>query len=112
MNSFSDLNLLKTLQSTLTKNKFVTMTEIQRRALPALLEGRSVVGVAETGSGKTLSYALPILQNLKTLENDGSAISVDSQPRAIVVVPTRELGEQVSKVFKIFTHETSLRVRS
>lgn len=112
VHSFSDLKLLPSLQATLAEQGLVTLTEIQRRALPALLEGRSVVGVAETGSGKTLAYALPILHGLKTLENDGSRIEAAGKPRAVVVVPTRELGEQVSKVFKPFTHTTRLRVRT
>lgn len=112
MHSFKELDLLPSLQSTLTEQSLVTLTEIQRRVLPALLEGRSVVGVAETGSGKTLAYALPILQALKTLENGGSRIDSNARPRAVVIVPTRELGEQVSKVFKPFTHTTRLRVRT
>ena len=112
MNSFADLNLLSTLQETLVEKNLTTPTEIQAQAVPALLAGRSVVGVAETGSGKTLTYALPILHRLKTLELDGNPIKVYGEPRAIVVVPTRELGEQVAKAFKPFTHTTRLRVRS
>jgi len=112
MNSFADLNLLSTLQETLVEKNLTTPTEIQAQAVPALLAGRSVVGVAETGSGKTLTYALPILHRLKTLELGGNPIKVYGEPRAIVVVPTRELGEQVAKAFKLFTHTTRLRVRS
>ncbi|MFZ4717644.1 MAG: DEAD/DEAH box helicase [Chthoniobacterales bacterium] len=112
MNSFADLALLPTLQGTLIEKNLTKPTEIQSQAVPALLAGRSVVGVAETGSGKTLSYALPILHRLKTLELQGNPITVYGEPRAIVVVPTRELGEQVAKAFKPFTHETRLRVRA
>lgn len=112
MHSFTDLALLPTLQESLREKGLVTLTEIQRRALPAMLAGRSVVGVAETGSGKTLAYALPILQLLKGLENGGDRITKAARPRAVVIVPTRELGEQVSKVFKPFTHTTRLRVRT
>ena len=112
VDAFSDLDLLPTLQATLVELGFKTPTNIQRRALPALLAGRSIVGVAETGSGKTLAYALPILQSLKALENKGSSIEIAARPRAVVVVPTRELGEQVAKVFKPFTHTTRLRVRT
>ena len=112
MNSFTEFNLLGSLQLTLTAKGLEVPTEIQLRTLPLLLSGRSVVGVAETGSGKTLSYALPILHHLKTLENTGNRVTVASQPRAVVMVPTRELGEQVSKVMKLFTHETRLRVRT
>lgn len=112
MSSFSDFKLLPTLQATLVEKDLTTPTEIQLKAIPKLLKGRSVVGVSETGSGKTLSYALPILHMIKTLEIEGKAVTVASHPRAAVIVPTRELGEQVSKVFKPFTHTTRLRVRT
>lgn len=112
MSLFTDFDLLPSLQASLDQMKLVKPTDIQEKTIPALLEERSIVGVAETGSGKTLSYALPILHLLKSLENRGLKVSVDGQPRALVVVPTRELGEQVSKVFKPFTHTTRLRVRT
>ena len=112
MSSFNRFTLLPSLQATLTEQAIVKPTEIQSRVLPALLEGRSVVAVAETGSGKTLAYALPILHQLKSLENAGQSVRLDRQPRAAVIVPTRELGEQVSRVFKLFTHATRLRVRT
>ena len=112
MNSFADFALLPTLQESLVEKNLTKPTEIQAQVVPALLTGRSVVGVAETGSGKTLAFALPILHRLKTLELQGNPITVYGEPRAIVVVPTRELGEQVAKAFKPFTHTTRLRVRS
>ena len=112
MSSFKEFSLIPSLQSTLQKNNFVTPTEIQGRALPALLRGESVIGVAETGSGKTLAYALPVLQKIKQLEESGDAVSEAGQPRAVILVPSSELGEQVAKVLKTFTHETRLRVRS
>lgn len=112
MNAFSKFKFLGTIQATLVEKALITPTEIQSLALPALLDGKSVVGVSETGSGKTLAYALPILQMLKKIENDGDPVTENGQPRAVVVVPTRELGEQVSRVFKPFTHTTRLRVRT
>ncbi|MGK5085508.1 DEAD/DEAH box helicase [Bdellovibrionota bacterium FG-1] len=112
MNSFTSFDLLSSLQATLVEKGLIKPTEIQNRALPALLDGRSVVGVAETGSGKTLAYALPVLHQLKCLEHMGERVTEDSQPRAAIIVPTRELGEQVSRVFKPFTHTTRLRVRT
>lgn len=110
--TFPDFHLMASLQTTLRAEGLVAPTEIQRRALPALLGGRSVVGVAETGGGKTLAYVLPVLHALKTLEAEGDPVTVDARPRAAIIVPTRELGEQVTKVFKGFTHATRLRVRS
>lgn len=112
MSSFSSFKFLSTLQTSLKEKNLDTPTEIQSRVIPILLAGKSVVGVSETGSGKTLAYALPIMQLLKKMENDGDAIKDEKRPRAAVIVPTRELGEQVSKVFKPFTHTTRLRVRT
>ncbi len=111
MNSFSDFDLLPSLLKTLKSNKMARPTEIQVSAIPLLLAGKSVVGIAETGSGKTLAFALPILHYLKKLEDDGDVVKNGRSPRAVIVTPTRELGEQISKVFKMFTHETRLRVR-
>lgn len=112
MPSFSEFKLLSSLEVTLAARGLVTPTEIQLRAVPALLSGKSVVGVAQTGTGKTLAYALPLLHGLKSLENEGNPVKASCHPRAVVIVPARELGEQVSRVFKLFTHETRLRVRS
>ena len=112
MSTFKNFTLIPSLQETLREKGFSTPTEIQNLTLPELLNGHSTVGLAETGTGKTLAYVLPILHMLKTLENEGNSVKIESQPRAIVIVPSRELGEQVSKVFKIFTHATRLRIRS
>jgi ATP-dependent RNA helicase RhlE len=112
MNSFLDFGLLPTIQATLAERGLVTPTEIQIRAIPALLQGKSVIGLSETGSGKTLAFVLPLLHLLKTLENEGNQVTGIGRPRAVVIVPARELGEQVTRVFKPFTHTTRLRVRS
>jgi len=111
MNSFDDFALLTSLKTTLKELKLSKPTEIQIRAIEPLLAGKNIVGVSETGSGKTLAFVLPLLHQLKTLETKGDAVKEPSAPRAIVMTPTRELGEQVSKVFKLFTHHTRLRVR-
>ncbi len=110
--SFTRFGLLKSLELSLLEKNFKVPTEIQMRVIPELLSGTSVIGFSETGSGKTLAYALPILHMLKNLEMSGDAVKENSRPRAVVIVPTRELGEQVSKVFKPFTHTTRLRVRT
>ena len=111
MKSFSDFGLLPTLQKTLSEKRLVKPTEIQRQIIPLMMSGQSVVGVSETGSGKTLAYALPVLHFLKSLELEGLPVAVENSPRVVVMVPTRDLGEQVSKAFKTFTHDTRLRVR-
>ncbi len=111
MNNFSDFGLLPSILKTLKDLKIIKPTEVQKNTIPLLLSGQSVVGVAETGSGKTLAYALPLLHALRTLEEEKNPVTENAQPRALIMVPTRELGEQVSKVFKQFTHLTRLRVR-
>lgn len=110
MNVFTEL--LPSLQKTLAEKNITEPTEIQSRILPLMLKGESVVGISETGSGKTLAYALPILHAAKTREMQGDHVTEAGAPLAIVMVPTRDLGEQIAKVFKLFTHETRLRVRS
>jgi len=112
MITFNTFKLLNSLNLTLKEKGLSQPTDIQKQLIPKILEGQSVVGVAETGSGKTLAYALPILHILKNRENDKDPVIVSAHPRALIIVPTRELGEQVSKVFKLFTHTTRLRVRS
>jgi len=111
MKTFPEFGLLPSVLKTLKAIRIFNPTEIQRNAIPLLMSGQSVVGISETGSGKTLSYALPILHLLKSLELNGQDIQKESAPRAVIMVPSRDLGEQVSKVFKTFTHDTRLRVR-
>ncbi|MBX3016363.1 MAG: DEAD/DEAH box helicase [Bdellovibrionaceae bacterium] len=112
MKSFKDFGLLPTLQKSLRELRLREPTEIQTRTIPMLMSGQNVVGVAQTGSGKTFAYALPLLHQLKSLEDDGEAVTQEASPRAVVMVPTRELGEQVAKAFKTLTHDTRLRVRT
>jgi ATP-dependent RNA helicase RhlE len=85
--TFFDLNLTKKLLHALTDMGFTTPTTIQEKAYPAILSGRDTVAIAQTGTGKTLAYLLPILRNL--------AFSEQKQPRIMILVPTRELVEQV-----------------
>jgi superfamily II DNA/RNA helicase len=112
MKSFSEFELLPSLRYTLDEKRLSKPTEIQARIIPLMLEGESVVGISETGSGKTLAYALPLLHLLKELENKYDPVLAESTPRAVVMAPTRELGDQIAKVFKTLTHDTRLRVRA
>lgn len=112
MSSFDSLPLLDSLKASLREQGLKTLTEVQARSISKLLAGESLVGVAETGSGKTLSFVLPMLHQLKSLELADDPVTKASHPRGLVLVPARELGEQVSKVFKGLTHKTRLRVRT
>lgn len=112
MKTFTEFGLRPSIIQTLQGLNIVKPTEIQSQTIPVMMGGQSVVGVSQTGSGKTLAYALPLLHALKSMEDDGNPVSAESSPRAVVMVPTRELGEQVAKVFKSLTHDTRLRVRA
>ena len=87
MTTFKDLNLSKQLLNALTDIGFDTPTPIQEKAFPVIMSGKDVVGIAQTGTGKTFSYLLPILRQL--------TYSEQRQPRVLIVVPTRELVMQV-----------------
>ncbi|MDG1483142.1 MAG: DEAD/DEAH box helicase [Myxococcota bacterium] len=112
MSAFSSTPLLPTLVESLSEQGLVQPTEVQSQTLKPLLDGRCLLGVSETGSGKTLAYVLPMLHSLKTLELNGSSVSKPRRPRGLILVPGRELGEQVSRVLKGLTHRTRLRVRT
>ena len=95
--SFSRLGISDYLLKRLADNNYKQPYPIQELAIPSILNKKDVLGIAETGSGKTASYVLPIICNLEgKTEIDGRNIQV------LVVVPTRELGIQVQEVFKTF----------
>ena len=86
-----------------------SLTDIQIKSIPLLLEDKNLVIFAKTGSGKTLSYLLPIFQNLK-LREDKARIKKGS-PRAIIILPIKELAIQIHDVAKEITHHVKQRVR-
>jgi ATP-dependent RNA helicase RhlE len=102
MSSFDNLNLSKLLLNGVSDLGFDTPTPIQTEAFPVILSGKDVVGIAQTGTGKTLAYLLPILQDLK--------FSKQLNPRVLVLVPTRELVIQVVEMAQSFAKYTNFRV--
>ena len=81
MNTFENFNLSKHLKTAIAESGFESPTPIQSAAFSVILSGRDVVGIAQTGTGKTLAYILPLLQDLK--------YSDQLNPRILVLVPTR-----------------------
>ncbi len=92
MHSFNQLNLSNDSLKILKGLKFENPTPIQEKVIPVALQGNDVMGTAQTGSGKTLSYILPIVEKLRKNVND----------KFLILAPTRELSEQVFSVSKIF----------
>jgi len=92
---FSDLGISAPLIAALDKLSLTQPYPIQEKAIPALLQGRDVLGIAKTGSGKTLTYALPIIEKLRKSKGEKSR-----NIKALILVPSRELAIQVNEIFK------------
>jgi ATP-dependent RNA helicase RhlE len=92
MTTFSELPLCSALQRKLAAALFINLTPIQQRAIPPALEGRDVIGTAETGTGKTLAFLVPLFQ---TLNQEPAGHTV-----ALVLLPTRELAMQVHEQYE------------
>lgn len=105
--SFSKLGLSAPLLKNIEAQKYEQPYAIQQQAIPAILQGKDVLGIAQTGSGKTASFALPILEKLQRTE-----IAGDRFVKTLVLVPTRELAVQVNEVFKTFSAGLSRRVKT
>jgi ATP-dependent RNA helicase RhlE len=102
MKSFEDLRMRKQLNKVVQKMGFENPTPIQSKAFNTILSGKDMVGIAQTGTGKTNAYLLPILEELK--------YSVDAHPRVLILVPTRELVLQVVENVKQLSEFMNVRV--
>jgi ATP-dependent RNA helicase RhlE len=94
--NFSELGLSVGLVKSLEKAGFVTPTPIQAKAIPPQLAGRDILGIAQTGSGKTAAFVLPILTGLAGIEGRIEPRST----RALILAPTRELAVQIEEVIR------------
>jgi len=106
--SFSQLQLAPTLARAVAEMGYENMTPIQAQAIPVVLTGKDVMGAAQTGTGKTAAFSLPLLQRL--LKHENSSTSPARHPvRALVLLPTRELADQVAQQIKQYAVHTNLR---
>lgn len=99
---FDDLQLDTSLLRAVKSEGYATATPIQEKAIPHVLAGRDVIGCAQTGTGKTAAFALPILQNLGTKSHTRYS-------RVLVLSPTRELAAQIGENFKSYGRHTPLK---
>jgi ATP-dependent RNA helicase RhlE len=104
--TFSELGLSDVLLKIVAKYDFPTPYPIQIAAIPAVLSGKDVLGIAQTGSGKTASFVLPILQQFQS-----KPVAKNRHIKALIVVPTRELAVQVGEVFNLFNENLPRRVK-
>ncbi|HEY0822714.1 MAG TPA: DEAD/DEAH box helicase [Ramlibacter sp.] len=106
--SFSELSLAEPLARAVAEMGYESMTPIQAQAIPVVLAGRDVMGAAQTGTGKTAAFSLPLLQRM--LKHENASTSPARHPvRALVLLPTRELADQVAQQIKLYAKYTNLR---
>lgn len=103
--TFEDLKLSEALLRAVKAEGYSSPTPIQQQAIPHALEGRDVLGVAQTGTGKTAAFALPILQRLAATK---PASSAQGPIRALILTPTRELASQIGESFAVYGKHTGL----
>lgn len=105
--SFTSLGLSSALLTAIAEQKFTSPTPIQKLAIPSILEGKDILGIAQTGSGKTGSFAFPILDLFQQ-----PVKAKNRHIHALVLVPTRELAIQVEEVFSTFSKSLTNKVKS
>ena len=101
--NFTDLQLIEPIAKALQEEGYTQPTPIQQQAIPSILQGRDLLGTAQTGTGKTAAFAIPILQNLtqKNLRNN--------QIKALILTPTRELAIQIEESFNAYGRHLKMR---
>ncbi len=102
--TFKELNISEPILKALVNKKYVSPTSIQERVIPIALNGRDLVGIAQTGTGKTAAFAIPIIQqlSLKEIKNKRREI------KALILTPTRELAIQIDECFSDYARYTNL----
>jgi len=105
MADFESLGLTPALLKTVEKQGFTEPTPIQLKTIPQLLLGRDVMGLAQTGGGKTAAFSLPLLQKL----SEGNFKARPHHPRALILAPTRELAKQIHDAINLFSYGLKLK---
>ncbi|MEZ2338260.1 DEAD/DEAH box helicase [Mucilaginibacter sp. RCC_168] len=100
--TFEEFNFNRQILNAIADAGYTEATPIQQKAIPPILNGQDVMGIAQTGTGKTAAYVLPILMKLKYAQGEN--------PRALIISPTRELAMQIEENVKTFAANTDLRV--
>jgi len=103
--SFQSLNLIQPILDSLRDEGYTIPTPIQQEAIPVILQGRDLLGCAQTGTGKTAAFAIPILQFLSQSKSNDKKRKI----RSLIVTPTRELAIQIGESFKAYGRYTGLR---
>ena len=106
---FTELGLSAELLRAIGEQGYTTPTPVQQQAIPHILAGRDLEALAQTGTGKTAAFVLPILQRLTAAQNTPLQKVTHTAPRVLVLVPTRELAAQVLESVRVYGAHTGLR---
>ncbi len=105
--SFESLGLSHNIIRSVNKLGYLKPFPIQEQAVPIILEGKDLMGIAQTGSGKTACFVMPILEKLQNTE-----VKKDRNVQVLILVPTRELAIQIDEVFRAFTENLKREIRT
>jgi len=100
---FENLDIIRPIQKALKDEGYSSPTPIQEKAIPPILEGRDLLGCAQTGTGKTAAFALPVLQNIFKDKDNNKGVKGPRIISAVVLAPTRELAIQIGESFKAYS---------
>ena len=103
--TFTELSISEPILKALTIKGYQTPTPIQEKAIPVALDGKDLLGIAQTGTGKTAAFAIPIIQML----NESRVKKVKREIKALILTPTRELAIQIDECFEDYSQYTNLR---
>ncbi|MEG2282582.1 MAG: DEAD/DEAH box helicase, partial [Rikenellaceae bacterium] len=103
--TFEELNIIEPILKALAEEGYTTPTPIQEQAIPILIEGRDVQGCAQTGTGKTAAFAIPIIQRLYRNTKSGR----NKEIKALILTPTRELAIQIDESFATYGRYTDMK---
>ncbi len=105
---FKSLNIIEPILRSLHEEGYRTPTPIQQQAIPIVLEGKDLLGVAQTGTGKTAAFAVPIIQLLSDRQHSHSDKSKRKNIRSLILTPTRELAVQIDQSIKAYGRHTGI----
>lgn len=107
--TFKDLNITPPILSAIKEKGYVTPTPIQEKAIPVALSKRDIMGCAQTGTGKTASYAIPVIQLLQASVNAENYAAKSRKISALILAPTRELALQISECISDYAKYTKIK---
>lgn len=105
--TFKDLNLIQPILKALNDENYTTPTDIQAKSIPLILDRKDVLGSAQTGTGKTAAFAIPIIQHI-VRDKDANTNPRSRKITTLVVTPTRELAIQIGESFSAYGKNTDI----